>query len=129
MENFIKLMKEDKEMVAEWNLCKLLFADKNEDEGISWKNPLRKLVKLDTLKNNLIKYQIKRNVAKFGTNFDYIFIDDRSDILNRIKIMLESSPDWLPKSVSISLYKYDYFELATEESNNAFQLFSKINFP
>ena len=106
MENFIELVKKDVEMVAEWNLWKLLFSDKNEEVCIYWKNQLRKSIGFDILKNNLLEYQIKRSVAKFGTNFDYVFIDDRVDI---------------------SLYKYYYFELATTESNNAFQLFLKIN--
>lgn len=61
------------------------------------------------MKTDLIKFQILRAKDKFKSdNFDFVFVDDRKDILGAIKKMLESKPEWLPPKVRVALYYYNW---------------------
>jgi len=127
LENFVSMLQDDEDYISKWKLWKLLFPDGEKKEGNSWKNPSVGLIGLDTLKQNLIEFQIKRAVVKYGTKFDFVFVDDSKDILEALKKMLDDEPEWLPSSVSVYLYRYDYFGLAEENDEKAFGLHAKIN--
>ena len=107
---------------SEWNFWPLLFADgtKNPDgsdkqDGSTMSSKDENATELDAqkMKTDLIKFQILRAKDKFKDNFDFVFVDDRKDILGAIKKMLESKPEWLPPKVNVSLYYYNWFERAT----------------
>lgn len=127
LEKFVSNFEENELFTSEWNLWKLLFPDKDKEEGSSWKNESGFLLGLDILKKNLIEFQIKRAVKKYGPKFDFVFVDDRKDILTAIKEMLEGKPKWLPSTVSVYLYRYDFFEISISKTYDTFGLFSKIN--
>ena len=124
LENFVTKFEESK---TEWGLWKLLFPDKYKEDGSSWKSKHAPMMGLDILKKNLIKFQIIRGIKKFGPKFDFVFVDDREDILSAIKEMLEGNPEWLPSTVSVYLYRYDFFEIAINKKYDTFGLFTKIN--
>ena len=123
LENFMTHMQISKDTKAQWNLWKLLYADGEDDAGVSWKNADRKVGYIDESKRDLIKYQILRGIKKHGPAYDFVFIDDREDILTHLKNMLESKPDWLPSTVNVKLYRYDWYDIATESSTDGFKLF------
>ena len=123
LENFTKSIQESESTKSKWNLWKLLYADKDDEIGISCGNPMRKIFGFDMTKRDLIKYQILKSVEENGPNFDYVFIDDRKDILTHLKNMIESKPEWLPPTVNVYLYRYDFFDIATKNCPEAFKLF------
>jgi len=127
LEKFVSMLQDDEDYISKWELWKLLFPDGENKEGTSWKNPSISLIGLDVLKQNLIEFQIKKAVIKYGNKFDFVFVDDREDILEALKKMLDNKPEWLPSSVSVYLYRYDFFELAVEKNEEAFNLYAKIN--
>lgn len=108
---------------SEWNFWPLLFGDgtKNPDgtekqDGytMSSKDENAKELDSDKMKTDLIKFQILRARKKFKSdNFDFVFIDDRKDILGAIKKMLEGKPEWFPPKVNVFLYHFDWFERST----------------
>jgi hypothetical protein len=124
LENFVTKFEESK---TEWELWKLLFPDKYKEDGSSWKSKHAPLFGLDILKKKLIEFQITRAIKKFGPQFDFVFVDDREDILKAIKEMLEGKPEWLPSTVSVYLYRYDFFDIAIKKNYDAFGLYTKIN--
>ena len=119
---------------SEWKFWPLLFGDgfdKEDGSTMSSEDENAKELDAQKMKTDLIKFQILKAKDKFKSdNFDFVFIDDRKDILGAIKKMLESKPEWLPPKVNVSLYHFDWFERATTSlDKNALalpELFAKL---
>lgn len=143
LKDFEKLVidiKDSPNTKSEWNFWPLLFADgtKNPDgsdkkDGFTMSSKDENSTELDSqkMKTDLIKFQILRAKDKFKSdNFDFVFVDDRKDILGAIKKMLESKPEWLPPKVRVALYYYNWHERATSSlDKNALalpELFAKL---
>ena len=108
---------------SQWNFWPFLFADgfdKEDGYTISSKSSKDKYLEEldpDMKKTDLIKFQILRAKQKFKSdNFDFVFVDDKKDILDAIKTMVENQRNksdesvWLPPTVNVYLYYYSWYK-------------------